>query len=79
MKIKVYTTKTCPECMVVKSFLTAMGADFESILVDTDEKINYIVDKTGQRRVPVLECGDDCVVGFKKDAIKNMVAKAKTA
>ena len=73
MKLKIFSTATCPECRVVKSYLLAMGADFEEVLVDNDEKAAYIEEKTGMRKVPVVENGKGFVVGFKPDKIKKLV------
>ncbi|MFH0701484.1 MAG: glutaredoxin family protein [Candidatus Woesearchaeota archaeon] len=74
MAIKIYTTETCPECKVVKSYLNAMNVDFEEILVNTQELIEEVVNLTGQRRVPVLRTDKDIIVGFDRDKIKTLVS-----
>ncbi|MEK6938672.1 MAG: glutaredoxin family protein [Nanoarchaeota archaeon] len=74
MAIKIYTTETCPECKVVKSYLNAMNIDFEEILVNTQELIEEVVNLTGQRRVPVLRTEKDIIVGFDRDKIKTLVS-----
>lgn len=71
--LKIYTTARCPECRVVKSYLSAMGADFEEVLVDNPEKAEELAKKTGQRRVPVIEKGKGFVVGFKAEEIKELL------
>lgn len=73
MKLKVYSTAKCPECLVVKNYLLAMGIDFEEMLVDSPEKALEIEEKTGMRRVPVVENGKGLVVGLKLDEIKKLV------
>ena len=74
MKVKVYSTPVCPECKVLKSFLEALNIEFEEInAAGNDEIIGYIEKKTGQRRVPVLEVGDNIVVGFDQDRIKQVL------
>ena len=74
MKVKVYSTPVCPECKVVKSFLEALNVDFEEInAAGNQEIIEYIEKKTGQRRVPVIEAGDQIIVGFNQDKIKQIV------
>lgn len=74
MKVKVYSTPVCPECKVVKSFLEALNIEFEEInAAGNDEIISYLEEKTGQRKVPVIEAGNDMVVGFDQDRIKQVL------
>ena len=74
MALKVYTTINCPDCRVVKSYLSAMGVDFEEVLVDNPEIIAYLEKKTGMRRVPVVENGKGFVVGFNPDELKKLIS-----
>lgn len=74
MKLKIYTTETCPECKVVKSYLRAMNVDFEEVLVNTDELIDQVTSLSGQRRVPVIQANNEVIVGFNPERIKLLVA-----
>jgi len=74
MDVKIYGTKRCPDCRVVKSYLLALGTKFEEIMVDSPKLVEYIVNKTGQRRVPVVENDKGFVVGFKPDELKKLVS-----
>lgn len=74
MKLKIYTTETCPECRVVKSYLRAMNIDFEEVLVNTDELIDHVTNLSGQRRVPVIQTDNEVIVGFNPEKIKHLVA-----
>lgn len=74
MKLKIYSTSNCPDCKVVKSYLSAMGIDFEEVLVNDPETVEYIEKKTGQRRVPVVENDSGFVVGFKPDELKKIIS-----
>lgn len=74
MKLKVFSTTRCPECRVVKSYLLALGVDFEEVVVDNPETIAYIEKTTGQRKVPLIENGKGWVVGFKPDEIKKLIS-----
>jgi glutaredoxin-like protein NrdH len=71
--VKVYTTINCPDCKVVKSYLSAMGVNFKEVLVDNPKIIEKLVKKTGMRKVPVVESKGGIVVGFKPDKIKKLV------
>jgi glutaredoxin 3 len=70
IKVKVYSTPTCPYCVMAKDFLKKNGVDFEDIDVASDrDAATYIIEKSGQMGVPVIEIGDKIIVGFNRDAI----------
>jgi len=70
MKIKVYSTPTCPYCYTLKEFLKERGFEFEDIDVAQDEKAReYMVEKSGQMGVPVVEIDDKIIVGFSREKI----------
>jgi glutaredoxin-like YruB-family protein len=69
-KIKIYTTPFCVYCKEVKEFLSKNNLDYLEIDVSQDEKaLNYIVSKTGQIAVPVIEINNEIIVGFDKNKI----------
>ncbi|NQT33111.1 MAG: glutathione S-transferase N-terminal domain-containing protein [Candidatus Omnitrophica bacterium] len=68
--VKVYSTSTCPFCLKVKQFLKDNNIDFEDIDVAVNqEKVEEMVQKTGQMGVPVLDIEGEIIVGFDKDKI----------
>lgn len=70
IKVKVYSTPTCPYCAMAKDFLSKHGVDFEDIDVASDrEAATYIVEKSGQMGVPIIEIDGKIIVGFDRDAI----------
>ncbi len=70
MKIKVYSTPTCPYCHKVKDFLKDNDVDFKDIDVSKDQEAGKrMVEKTGQMGVPVVEIDGDFIVGFNKKKI----------
>ena len=72
MKIKVYSTPTCPWCVRVKEFLKEKEVEFEDIDVSKDqEAAQYMIEKSGQMGVPVLEIGEEIIIGFNKEAIES--------
>jgi len=69
-KVIVYSTPTCPYCVMLKKFLKEKGVEFEDINVAEDqEKAQYMVEKSGQMGVPVLEVDGEFIVGFEKEKI----------
>lgn len=70
-KVKIYSTPTCPYCQAAKEFLKEHKIKFEDIDVSKDPKAaDEMVEKSGQMGVPVLEIGNQIIVGFDKEAIK---------
>jgi len=73
-KVIVYSTPTCPYCHLVKDFLNENNVAFDDIDVSQDqEAAERMVQKSGQMGVPVVEIGDEVVVGFDKDKIKELL------
>ncbi|MFH1210730.1 MAG: glutaredoxin domain-containing protein [archaeon] len=71
VKIKVYSTPTCPYCVMAKDFLKQNKIKFEDIDVSRDHKAaDEMVKKTGQYGVPVIEIDGKIIIGFDKEAIK---------
>ena len=71
-KVKVYTTKVCPECRVVKSYLQALSIDFDEVIVDSPELVKKVEKLSGQRSVPVIQADDKIIVGFDQEKIKTL-------
>lgn len=70
MKVKIYTTPTCPFCWMAKEFLKEKGIEFEEIDVSIDEtKAKEMVEKSGQMGVPVIEIDGEIIIGFDKEKI----------
>lgn len=53
MKVTVYTTATCPYCMMVKRWLTSKSVTYTDVRVDTDHTAaQKMVELSGQMGVP---------------------------
>ena len=71
MTVKVYSTPTCPYCIMVKDFLKENKIEFENINVAEDQKAaEEMVKKTGQMGVPVVMVDDIVIVGFNQEELK---------
>ena len=69
-KVIVYGTPTCPFCTRAKQYLEDKSVEFESIDVAADQdKVQELVDKSGQMGVPVLDIEGAIIVGFDKEKI----------
>ncbi len=73
-KVKIYSTPTCTYCMAIKKFLDKNDVEYEDLNVAQDEEaLKEMKEKTGQMGVPVVEIGEDVVVGFNKKKISKLL------
>ncbi len=70
MNVTVYTTPTCSYCNAAKEFLTLIGVSFREVDVAADPvAAQEMVNRTGQRGVPVIDVNGTVVVGFNRQAL----------
>ncbi len=71
MKVRVYSTPTCPYCHMTKEFLKKNKIDFEDIDVSKDQKAAHeMIEKSGQMGVPVIDVDGKIIVGYNVTALK---------
>ncbi|MDD5419902.1 MAG: FAD-dependent oxidoreductase [Methanomicrobiaceae archaeon] len=72
--VKVYSTKNCPYCRMVKSFLDNQGIVYESIDVGEDRRAaKEMVDLTHQYAVPVTVVDGDVIIGFDTERLNDLL------
>ena len=75
MNVVVYTTPTCPYCHQVKQFLLQRGIQFTERDVSVDKAAAMeMIQRTGQRGVPVTIIDDQVVVGFDRARLEQLLA-----
>lgn len=73
-EVKVFSTPACPYCVTLKKFLNENEVKFEEIDVSQNqEALEEMKEKTGQMGVPVIEIGEQVIVGFNKQKIKQLL------
>ncbi|PIR41531.1 MAG: NrdH-redoxin [Candidatus Yanofskybacteria bacterium CG10_big_fil_rev_8_21_14_0_10_46_23] len=73
-KVKIYTTPACGYCKMAKSYFTEHGVEFEEYDVATDvQKRQEMFDKSHQMGVPLIEIGNELVLGFDKNRIDSLL------
>lgn len=73
-KVTIYTTPTCGYCHLVKDYFKEAGIEYEEKDVSVDaEAREEMINKTNQMGVPVIEVGDDIVVGFNKPKLVELL------
>ncbi len=69
-EIKVYSTPTCPWCRKAKEYLDSKGISYENYdVAEQKDKLQEMVELSGQRGVPVLKIGDEVIIGFNQPKI----------
>ena len=73
-KVVIYSTPTCVYCNAAKDLFNAHNISYTEHNVASDlEKRREMMDKSGQMGVPVIEIGDEIVVGFDKKKISELL------
>lgn len=71
MKVKIYTTQSCPYCSMAKQFLKKNNIKYEEIDVSEDqEAAAEMIEKSGQAGVPVIDIDGRIIVGFDLKVIR---------
>jgi glutaredoxin 3 len=74
--VKVYSTQTCPWCVRAKDYLKSVGVKYTDVDVSRDATAaREMMEKSGQRGVPVLDIDGRIIVGFDKSAIDDALGK----
>ncbi len=74
-KVKIYSTPTCPYCIMTKKFLKDKNVEFDDIDVTSDQQAaDEMIQKSGQMGVPVLDVDGQIIVGFDEETIKKALA-----
>ena len=70
-KVKIFSTPSCPWCMKTKEFFKQNNIKYTDIDVSSDSKAaEEMVQKSGQRGVPVIDIDGKIIVGYDVPALK---------
>ena len=70
-KIIVYGTHICPWCQLAREFLQAHKIPFREAYVDKNARAAAtMIKKSGQRHVPVIQIGDEIIIGFDEERLR---------
>ena len=74
MKVKVYSTETCPHCKMAKAWLKEKEIEFEEVDVTSNQEAQKeMVEKSGQMGVPVIDVDGKIVIGFNKPKLEELL------
>ncbi len=73
-KIRIYSTPTCPYCIMAKNYFKDKGLEFEDINVAGNENaVKEMIAKSGQMGVPVIDIDDNIIIGFRPDVFEHLI------
>ena len=76
-KVIVYSTTTCPFCVMVKDWLKGKNVKYEDFNVGTDHnKAKEMMEKSGQMGVPVIDIEGEVIIGFDKPKLEAALKKS---
>ncbi|MCX6747578.1 MAG: NrdH-redoxin [Candidatus Nomurabacteria bacterium] len=72
--VTIYSTPSCHFCHMAKDFFKEKNVTFTDydVAADTTKRAE-MVEKTGQMGVPVIQIGDQLIVGFNKPVIEKLL------
>jgi len=72
--VTIYSTPVCHFCHAAKDFFDANNVKYNEHDVASDaEKRQEMIELTNQMGVPVIRIGDDVVIGFDEDKLKELL------
>lgn len=74
--VKIYSTPGCPHCVHAKEFFKEQSIEFEdSNVAENPKAAEEMIEKSGQRGVPVIFIDDQMVIGFDQEKIEELLKK----
>ena len=73
-KVVVYSTPSCPFCIMAKEYLSEKGVDYKDVNVAADQvAAREMVEKSGQMGVPVIDIDNNIIVGFQPQVFDSLL------
>lgn len=73
-KVIIYSTAACMYCKLAKDFFNEHNVKYEEFDVGNDlEKRREMVEKSEQMGVPVIQVGEEIIVGFNKALLLDLL------
>lgn len=73
--VKIYSTPSCHFCHMAKDYFKENNIEYIEFNVAEDaDKRTEMMEKTGEMGVPVIEIGEEFIIGFNESKIKELLA-----
>ncbi len=78
MDIIIYSTPTCPYCVIAKQYFKNEKIAFTDFDVSKNqEKAQEMIKISGQMGVPVIKIDDKVILGFDQEKIEKIIGQSK--
>jgi glutaredoxin-like YruB-family protein len=72
--VTIYSTQTCPYCVLAKNYFKNRGVEYKDLNVGADRAAaQEMVMKSGQMGVPVIDIDGKIIVGFQPEAFEELL------
>ena len=72
--VKIYSTPTCPYCLMAKEYFKEKGVEYTEVDVSKDtEGQKEMIEKSGGMSVPVIDIDGKVIIGFDKVKIEEVL------
>lgn len=76
--ISIYTTPTCAFCHMAKEYLKGRDIAYTEHDITTDEaSYRWVIEKTGQAAVPVIDVAGEIIIGFNRPQLDAALREKK--
>lgn len=76
--VTVFGAEWCPPCHVVKEYLRGRKVDYTYVNIDEDRQAGMeISHKTGWSSIPIIQIGEEYILGFDRPKIDDALRAAK--
>ncbi|MBX4197325.1 glutaredoxin family protein [Candidatus Saccharibacteria bacterium] len=76
--VKVFGAEWCAPCHVAKEYLKSKGVAYDYINVDDNREAGMqISTKTGWSAIPIIQIGDEYILGFNREKIEGALREHK--
>jgi glutaredoxin len=77
-EVTVYGAEWCPPCHTAKAYLKGREVDFKYVNIDEDrEQARAISEKTGWTAIPIIQIGQEYILGFDRQKIDGALQENK--
>lgn len=74
--VTVYSTPTCPYCVMAKDYFKKNGVAYRDVDVSQDRAAAMeMIEKSGQMGVPVIDINGEVLVGFQPQVFEQLLNK----
>lgn len=77
-QVTVFGAEWCPPCHIAKDYLKNLKIDYKYVNIDQDREAGYNISvKTGWNAIPIIQIGDEYLLGFDRPKLDSALRAHK--